>query len=144
MSMKCDCFIFTSTFFRWGGYSFHVCVKCFFLLKAVQKLFKSSVFFQSYDHKCTAMFFSVHRSKLNVANIIVNLFCCGIKDDQISFLSCKLIVCHSLPGVLLHCHLVSIIQCVKWLHPYHCYQAVKHDVVGHMTRWPSISVIVGQ
>ena len=40
-----------STLFRWGGYIFHVCVKRFFLLIAVQKLLKSSVFFQSYDHK---------------------------------------------------------------------------------------------
>ena len=33
-----------------------MCVKCFFLLAAVQKLFKSTVFFQGYDHKCTATF----------------------------------------------------------------------------------------
>ena len=31
---------------------YHVCVKRFSLLTAMQKLFKSIVFFHSYDHKC--------------------------------------------------------------------------------------------
>ena len=46
-----------NTLFRWGGYIFQVCVKRFFLLTAVQKLFKSTVFVQSYDHKCIDTFF---------------------------------------------------------------------------------------
>ena len=49
-----------STLFRWGGYIFHKFVKCFFLLTAMQKLFKSNVFFQSYDVEYTATIFSVH------------------------------------------------------------------------------------
>ena len=36
-----------------------VCVKCFFLITALQKLYKLSVFFESYNHRCTATF-SVH------------------------------------------------------------------------------------
>jgi len=46
-----------NTLFRWGGHIFHMCVKRFFLLTAMQKLSKSTVFFQSYDHKYTATFF---------------------------------------------------------------------------------------
>ena len=49
-----------STLFRWGGYIFRFCVKRFFLLIAMQKLFKLSVFLQSYDVKCIATIFSVH------------------------------------------------------------------------------------
>jgi len=59
-SMKCDVSFSQgsmSTLFRWGEHVFHVRVKMFFLLTAVQKLQKSSEFFQSYSHKCTAMFF---------------------------------------------------------------------------------------
>ena len=61
-----------STLFKWGGYVFMWCIKRFFLLTAMQKLFKSSVFFQSYDHKCTATFFGsqcilpVRMGRLNV------------------------------------------------------------------------------
>jgi len=49
-----------STLFRWGEHAFHVCVQMFFLLTAVHKLPKSNEFFQSYDYKCTAMFFMNH------------------------------------------------------------------------------------
>jgi len=60
-SMKCHVSFSqdsVSTVFRWGEHVFHVCVHMFFLLTAVQKLFKkSNEFFQSYDHKCTATFF---------------------------------------------------------------------------------------
>jgi len=49
-----------STLFRWYEHVFHLCVKMFSLLAAVQKLFLKRikrVFFQSYDYKCTATFF---------------------------------------------------------------------------------------
>jgi len=58
-SMKCDVSFSegsVSTLFRWGEHVFHVCVKIFFLLTAVQKLWKSNKFFHSYDHKRTATF----------------------------------------------------------------------------------------
>ena len=54
-----DCFILqgsVSTLFRWGGHIFQVCLLRFFLLTAMQKLYKSSVIFQSYV-KCTATIF---------------------------------------------------------------------------------------
>jgi len=43
-SMKCDVSLSqgsVSTLFRWGGHVFHVCVKMFFLLTPVQKIYKS-------------------------------------------------------------------------------------------------------
>ena len=47
-----------STLFRWGGYIFfYLCVKRFLLLTAMQKLFKSSAFFQSCDVTCTPTIF---------------------------------------------------------------------------------------
>ena len=72
-----DCFILqgrVSTLFRWGGYIFfHVCLYRFFLLTAVQKLQKSNVFFQSYDHKCTATFFSVHSVQSTSVMLVIGI-----------------------------------------------------------------------
>ena len=48
-----------STLFRWGGYMFYVCVKRFFFLTAMQKLFKSSVFPELWSQICCHLF-SVH------------------------------------------------------------------------------------
>ena len=45
-----------STPFRWGGHTFHVSVKRFFLITAVQKLQKNCRCYSSYDHKSTATF----------------------------------------------------------------------------------------
>ena len=59
-SMKCD-ILFSQgsvrTLFRRGG---NFCIheqQNFFLFTTVQKLYKSTEIFQSYDHKCTATFF---------------------------------------------------------------------------------------
>jgi len=60
--MKCDVSFSlgsVSMLFRWCGYFCYICVKQFFLLTTVQKLYKKMVkIFQIYDHKCTATFFS--------------------------------------------------------------------------------------
>ena len=51
-----------STLFRWDGHFCHICIKYFFLLTTVQKLFflKSIKIFQSYDHKMYCYLFMVH------------------------------------------------------------------------------------
>jgi len=76
-STKCDASFSQgsiSTLFGWGEHVFHVCAKMFFVITAVQKLFKNSnKFFQSYDHKCTATLFMNHCVKCNGRSM---MWCC--------------------------------------------------------------------
>jgi len=61
---------------------FHVCVKMFFLLTAVQKLSKSNESFQSYVHKCTATFFFMKQCILELSQLL-----------RVSCLSCRCKMC---------------------------------------------------
>ena len=94
--MKCDVSFSqgsVSTLFRWGEHVFHVCVKMFFLLTAVQKLSKSNEFFPELCSQMYCHIFIKHSVHVNYISWFYNHHRAGthcpvlLVDQEVIFLS---------------------------------------------------------